>query len=188
MKLALCFSGQPRTFEKSFIQIRDKILNKYDCDIFISTYYYNEEISNKIISLYNPKKINFNNERAVEHINDNYRNNIGLVKMKHFPDLRFEENVSSHKFENDVNSGTYNIDNLFESEGSYVVNRPFVNELFNNNCLCQFYGIYDVSKLCLEYIRNNNTKYDYILRLRMDCYIENDFEIPDVEENQILIN
>lgn len=39
MKLALCFSGETRTFEKCIENINNKLLSKYDCDIFISTYY-----------------------------------------------------------------------------------------------------------------------------------------------------
>jgi len=188
MRLALCFSGHPRTFEKSFSYIKNQFINKYNCDIFISTYNVNETISKKIIDLYNPKKINFNEEREVSKKNDIYINNLDLVKTLNFVDIRFEDNIKFNKIEKDINSGNYTIENFFEINGHNIINKKFENEKLTNNFLGQFFGMYDVSKLCLEYIGSNDVKYDYILRLRLDCFIEHDFEIEALEENQILIN
>jgi hypothetical protein len=56
------------------------------------------------------------------------------------------------------------------------------------NALCQFFGIYDVSKLCKEYILDYKTEYDYILRIRLDNIFYSDFILNELEENEILIN
>lgn len=38
MKVAVCFSGHTRTFEKTSQSIRQHLLDKYDCDVFMHTW------------------------------------------------------------------------------------------------------------------------------------------------------
>lgn len=73
LKVALCISGHLRTFEHNFQSVKDCILTKYDCDVFVHTWDHlgmsyrhhdaklymqeTEKYLNKINSLYNPKKI-----------------------------------------------------------------------------------------------------------------------------------
>jgi len=38
LKVAICISGHLRTFESNFQSLKDNILNKYDCDIFVHTW------------------------------------------------------------------------------------------------------------------------------------------------------
>jgi len=38
MKIAICLSGHLRTFDKTFRSIKEKLLDVYDCDVFISTW------------------------------------------------------------------------------------------------------------------------------------------------------
>jgi hypothetical protein len=70
MKLALCFSGQPRTFKSAYPKIKEHILDKFDCDVFIFTFdkkdsssigllnswrYQDEGTIEEYLSLYKPK-------------------------------------------------------------------------------------------------------------------------------------
>ena len=78
MKIAICISGLPRSYKQGFEELKTHFLDKYECDIYIhswyditSTYetghkfapkvYYNftEEDYQNIIDLYQPKSYNF---------------------------------------------------------------------------------------------------------------------------------
>ena len=39
MKVAVCISGQPRNYKKGFLEIKKWFLDKYDCDVYIHTWY-----------------------------------------------------------------------------------------------------------------------------------------------------
>lgn len=52
MKIALCFSGQARSFQKGFDFYKKNLLSFYNVDVFIHTWAFDE--SEKLIKLYNP--------------------------------------------------------------------------------------------------------------------------------------
>ena len=39
MKVAVCISGQPRNYKKGFLELKKWFLDKYDCDVYIHTWY-----------------------------------------------------------------------------------------------------------------------------------------------------
>jgi len=53
MKIALCFSGQPRSFKEGYKYYKKNLLNKYDVDIFMHTW--TSKYDDAIIKLYKPK-------------------------------------------------------------------------------------------------------------------------------------
>jgi 2-polyprenyl-3-methyl-5-hydroxy-6-metoxy-1,4-benzoquinol methylase len=73
LKVAICISGHLRTFENNYQSLKDNILSKYDCDVFIhtwdilgSSYRFTDsklhllntaKYIEKIESFYNPKKL-----------------------------------------------------------------------------------------------------------------------------------
>lgn len=57
MKIALCFSGQPRGLQTAFEYYKRNLLDVYDVDVFCHTW--NTDLNNKIIELYKPKKYSF---------------------------------------------------------------------------------------------------------------------------------
>lgn len=60
MKIALCLSGQPRSFEKGFEYHKKNLLDHYDVDVFIHTWLdKNEEELQKLCNLYNPEATMF---------------------------------------------------------------------------------------------------------------------------------
>ena len=183
LRIALCFSGHPRTYESCFPHIKKQLLDKYNCDVFISTYNTTENISNDIIKLYNPKKISFNNEHDVNNKNVEYLNKLGNVKTYRLG-VDFDAKVNTDP---DVfNTTNYELKNFFNFDKG--TNDLFVYRTIYDFAIGQFFGIYDSSKLCLEYVNENNIQYDYILRLRLDCCIRKDFKIIELEENEILVN
>lgn len=61
MKIALCFSGQARSFKQGYEYYKKNLLDHYDVDVFIHTWSFDG--SEELIDLYKPKKY---------HIDDPY--------------------------------------------------------------------------------------------------------------------
>ena len=59
MKIALCLSGQPRSFEKGYEYHKKNLLDHYDVDVFIHSWMYSEELLDKIEDLYKPKDMDY---------------------------------------------------------------------------------------------------------------------------------
>jgi hypothetical protein len=177
-KLALCFSGDTRTYNICFESIKTNLLDRFDCDVFISTYETSDEIKNNIINLYNPKKIIFHNKNDITKIVSDYSNS--LVNIKLNPISVFNE----QKVCKVINSN--NPEDYFFNYDKYE--KRFIYGKFSYNALCQFFGIYDVSKLCKEYMLNHDINYDYILRIRFDDKFYSEFVLNELQENEILIN
>ena len=178
MKLALCFSGHPRTYTHCFDSIKKNLLDKYDCDTFLSTYNSTENINDDLIRLYKPKKYIFRNDSDVLKTVNKY-NMDKLDNVKHFLTDPFDVghiNADDNKI--------YNIEEIY----LHYEDKKFVYTKITNNTLCQFFGFFDASKLCLEYMTEHEINYDYILRLRLDDIFYNDFIPYQLKENEILIN
>jgi hypothetical protein len=81
-----------------------------------------------------------------------------------------------------------------ENNVSYENNKYFYDNLnlYNHyirkdicyGAVSQFFGIYKCANLCKDSI----DKYDYVIRLRMDDTITNNFELPELNENEIVVN
>jgi hypothetical protein len=177
LKLAICFSGDTRTYDKCFESIKNNLLDKFDCDVFISSYEVNNDIKNHLLKLYKPKKYIFHDRDAIYNKVLNHSNNLKLTKQL---------NIGVHNLSFKTVENIHNIENLFCNYDKYKHNF-FYNNL-SVHALCQFFGIYGVSMLCQEYMMTNNITYDYILRLRLDDIIYNNFNIYDLKENEMLIN
>jgi hypothetical protein len=59
MKIALCLSGQPRSFEKGYEYHKKNLLDHYDVDVFIHSWMYPEDLLDKIEDLYKPADMNY---------------------------------------------------------------------------------------------------------------------------------
>jgi hypothetical protein len=176
-KLALCFSGDPRTFKDCFENIQKNILDNFDCDVFISTYEVDDEISNTILNLYKPTNYIFRDKNNVNKEVSEYINKLKSIKI--LPCI--PNNFNTHFFKD-----KYDLEDMFFDYDTFKNN--FIYKQIDLNSMCQFFGINDVSKLCQDYILQNNINYDYILRLRLDSRITGSFKINELEENEILVN
>jgi len=148
MKLALCFSGQARTFKRCFENLRKNILSKYECDIFVHTWIYDG---------YNPGVFGF---WCKEYEPDQY--DLGLkedriidgdiFKMYH-PKKIIVESPDRKFFEKKVKKNT-----------------GYKEEFFNS--LMMYYGIYKSNDLKKQYEQERGFKYDCVLRCRFDTQFE----------------
>lgn len=181
-KLALCFSGDPRTYKKCFESIKFNLLDNFDCDIFISTYETTSEIKDDILNLYKPKLFNFHDRNNIIKIGYEYLENledIKLNKTEYFPNTIKETDIDNLEFKNNYEDYFFNYD-TYENKFEYTQ--------LSVNTLCQFFGIFDVSNLCREYMLESKTSYDYILRLRLDDTFRSNFVINELKENELLVN
>jgi hypothetical protein len=178
VKLALCFSGDPRTYNRCFESIKINLLDKFDCDIFVSTYETTSEIKNDILNLYKPKKYNFHDRNNITKIVSEYLENFEGVKTKQTAPFDYKP-VDDIVCTNNYEEYFFNYDKY---ENNFVYCKLCVG------ALCQFFGIFDVSNLCKEYMLDYNTDYDYILRLRLDDTFYSKFVLNELKENELLVN
>ena len=176
-KLALCFSGDARTYNICFESIKRNLLDKFDCDVFISTYQTSDEIKDDIINLYKPKKYIFNDKNNITKDVSIYLNTLEYVKNFATPVYDVKNILENFEY-------TYNTEDYFFNYNQ----KEFTYRNLYLDALCQFFGIYDVSKLCKEYMLDNKIHYDFILRIRLDNKFYSDFRLTELEENEILIN
>lgn len=59
MKIALCFSGQPRAFKAGYEYYKANLLDHHEVDVFIHSW--NSERNDEIVELYKPKAYEFEN-------------------------------------------------------------------------------------------------------------------------------
>lgn len=147
MKLALCFSGQARTFKRCFENLRKNILSKYECDIFIHTWLYdgyNPGVPGYWCKEYKPEQydLGLKEDRII---------NGDIFKMYQPKKIIIESPDR----------------NFFEKQ---IKNNGFDQGFFNS--LMMYYGIYKSNELKKEYEQERGFKYDCVLRCRFDTQFE----------------
>jgi hypothetical protein len=72
MKIAVCISGQPRSFEKGYEYLNKNILDAYNTDIFYHTWNYHDDMKKSIEKLYKPVLCSYDDQFDMDFINRNY--------------------------------------------------------------------------------------------------------------------
>lgn len=121
-KVALCLSGQPRSIDKGFEYHKRNLLNHFDTDVFCHTWGDDVEIKNKIVNLYNPKKLSITvpyTDFQLQMVDDTYTR----IPNQQFPARNtwqmfrsIGESMISWKFFNDY-------DVVVRSRYDYALNR-----------------------------------------------------------------
>jgi hypothetical protein len=157
-KIALLFSGQPRTIKysrnsKSYQSIKYCLLDKYDCDVFCHTWIAPSEI-----------KMNVGPWSDLNSFSCE-GNELEIIKDLYNPKIfEYDEPLDETKikiFKNVANEkAPYNYNSLY-----YSMKRCF--ELFETYC------------------NKNNMKYDVIIRIRFDTIVSRLFNLNDIQNNTI---
>lgn len=146
MKLAINISGHTRErCEATYPTLKAQILDKYDCDVFVSTFIRNGNrrfISNMGESIQSQKMVN------AEYIKRIYSPKILLM----YDELSPEQLQYNQRF-----------NRLQHTENVFI--KP-------ECCFDMFNKLMCMNRKIEEYSRTNNICYDYILRLRPDSRIE----------------
>lgn len=158
MKIALCFSGQPRFVSECSEYIKQNVIRDYDVDVFAHLWF-DEDLQSK------PYKYggdgNWINQRIPQNTIEEFQqiyNPVSIIteKSKKFIDskLHFESSLKRY-WPGAINN---------QLEPDYR-NRTI------NNCLSYFYSLNEVNKLKKLYEYENDFKYDWVVRCRTDSMI-----------------
>lgn len=158
MKIALCFSGQPRFVAECSEYIKANVIRNYDVDVFAHLWF-DDDLQTK------PYKYggdgNWVNQRIKVNAIDEFKqiyNPVSLVveKSKKFNDtaLHFETSLKRY--------WKGSIDNPLDPD---YRNRTI------NNCLSYFYSLHEVNKLKKLHEYEHDFKYDWVIRCRTDSIV-----------------
>lgn len=162
MRIALCFSGQPRFVEEVASSILENVIGYYNVDVFAHLWF-DEDLQTK------PYKYGgagqWKDQRiapdAIEKFKEIYKpKSIIVEKSKKFFDSELSENyypsLKRYKWGS--------IDN--PDEPNFEVRDV-------NNIISYYYSLLKVCTLKKEYEHANDFKYDYVLKIRTDSVIHN---------------
>lgn len=165
MKVAVCLSGQLRTFEKTYESIYNNIISTNSADVFIHSWdtgsheygidkrrvYTNSlDMLDKVVDLYKPKKYLFEKPKDFSnmytlHVTEPWINTIREIT----PDI---DNAEKH--------------------------------IINQTC-GMFYSIYKCNNLKNEYSDECNIHYDAVIRLRFDLNVDYPIHVKDLDLKKI---
>ena len=143
MKVALLLSGLQRNFQPFINNHIEKIIKRYNCDLFVFNLNKN---NNRYIS---EGKISYK-------INDNFDNDISYFQEK------YKEFLKDIYIDND--------NKLFEEFKKKNINIKEENNNFTLNLISQYFKIHSCLNLMEKYEKKNNFKYDIIFRMRLDGF------------------
>ncbi len=156
MKVALLFFGQPRFLEnkKTFQTHCDKIINKYDTDVFCHTWWSLDQNTYETSSW-----SRINNCAADKHsINK-------IVEMYKPKVTRFQESINFNISE----ESNYN---KITKEYEFAFNN-------RNNIMSHLYSLTKVGELLEDFINTTGTKYDFVVVSRLDADV---IRFPNLNE------
>lgn len=158
MKLALCFSGQPRFVKECCHHVLTNVIQDYDVDVFAHLWF-DEDLQKK------PYKFGGSGGWESQRISDNAIDD--FKKIYNPVDILVEPS----KF-----FGDSDLDDDFDlSEAKYwsggLEKEPNFKERQINNCLSYFYSLSEVNRLRKLYEYKNKIKYDYVIRCRTDTQL-----------------
>lgn len=153
MKIALCLSGQPRYLDEGYFFIKKYLLDKYDIDVFVHTWWdetyagkefgntnlqrscrYDSKTIDKINNYYSPKKLKYEKEKDFDF----------------FADELFKQQNKPFDFFTDMNYGGLH---------------PIAPYSF-------YYSLKICNELKCEYEKENGFIYDIVIRTRFDIVLK----------------
>lgn len=182
MKVALCLSGQARTFLKCIQSQKTHIIDRLNPDIFIHTWSF--EGHRKLLGFHNQS---YSVQDHQKYIGDD--NNV-------LPIAELFDSYRPKKIIVDDPDISPFMGMIKKSKRYSVIDDDFM-KLFTNdnrfktfNIIMQHYSNYKSNSLRNEFERQHHIKYDLVIRCRMDLFFEStEFEstLGDVQQNTIFL-
>jgi hypothetical protein len=162
-KIALCFSGGIRNSESSIPSIYKYIINNLKKKYEVDTFFYLTYISdlNNIEQKFKMRKSSFNKDKL----------------LKFFQPKKYE----IIEYNNQLQKKEMNID------GFDCSNVPNLDKKYSYNAVGMFAKIWKCNQFKKKYEEENNFKYDYVFRCRLDYIFLDNLEI-DIDENIQIVN
>lgn len=150
MKVALCFSGQPRGLIKSFDNIKKSLIGVNECDIFAHIWI-DENLRNK------PFRADVPNDILENDLESTIQKKMNPTCITYCKQIIFKK-----KFPDSLNFSCFN---------AIKNNNP------SQNIQSMFYSIYKSNELKKEYEKINRFKYDCVIRCRTDYFFKNTYDL-----------
>lgn len=146
MKVAVCLSGHLRTFDKTHQSVLDQLLNKYNCDVFVSTW------------------TNLGNAFAY-HANykDGADKTDPIISQEKI--IEMYKPISIHM----DNADTEPVSNQLKKDYNEIRTQ---NRAHMAQIMCMLYKIWDCNELKKAQEEKGGFKYDVVVRLRFDVYLK----------------
>lgn len=168
MKIALCFSGQPRFVEECSTSILDNVKQNYDVDVFAHLWF-DEELQTK------PYKWGGDGKWKDQRIEST-----AIEKFKQIYDPIQLVTEKSRKFYDQNLEEDFEISQKAHWRGSIDSKlEPNFKERQINNCLSYFYSLNEVNKMKQLHEFQNKFKYDYVIRCRTDTIVGTKIKFED---------
>ena len=166
MKVAVCLSGQLRTFDKTYNSIIENLVKPNNADVFIHSwdetnistgidksriYACNTNNIDKVLTYFNPQKYVFDKPMDFIEYND-----------LHVSDGWIDTIMKMHN-----------------------MSREDAKQHCIRNTCSMFYSIYKCNELKNTYANENNFEYDYIIRCRFDLKIKKPIYISQFSNNKL---
>lgn len=174
VKIALCFSGQPRFVEEVYPFIKQNVISNYDVDIFAHLWF-DDDLCNK------PYKYggtgNWKNQRIPKNIINIFKDLYSPKKFVVEPSKTFLVSKLSNDYDETLKrykSGAINN----PEEPNYPIRDV-------NNIFSYYYSLNQVCllKKCYEY--ENDFKYDYVIWIRTDSQVHSKIDYSTFDKSTV---
>jgi hypothetical protein len=173
MKIALCFSGQPRFISEVSPFVIDNVIGDCDVDVFAHLWF-DEKLQ---IEPYKYGGENWKDQRILSTAVDDFKKiyNPKLIKVE--PSKRFlNSNLSDNYLPSLKRYKWGAIDN---------VNEPDFSVRDINNITSYYCSLNQVCLLKKEYEYQNNFKYDFVIKMRTDSIVHNQIDYKTFDQNTL---
>lgn len=171
MKIAVCFSGQPRFINECSESIITNLFQNYSVDVFAHLWFDKHLINN-------PYKYGgsgeWQNQRISEKSIDDFSEKYNPISILVEPSCNFYDSYMENDFE--ISQNRY-------WPGS--LNEPDYMKRQIKNTLSNFYSMSEVSRLKNRYEYSKNFKYDWVFRLRTDVFVHDPIELFRYNKNSL---
>lgn len=171
MNIALLLTGFPRYFDRTYPELYNNIISKYNTDIYISTW---DKVNLR------KNTIDNSNDLPIGHRNEKYINT----------DIN---NLISFYNKNLKKISITNFNKYLDNKNTLLLTNNYSNDIFKNNDRAKTHGSFWVERLRDQWyivkngynIIDNPESYDIIIRSRFDIEIKN-FDLV-IENNKLNI-
>lgn len=174
MKIAICFSGQPRFVSECYPGIKSNIIEanrNHDIDVFVHTWF-SDDISEKI--LYHNEFSSFSGEAKIK------KNAVDEIKKLYDPlDLMVEQSINFFPSVNYEGSFTRQEDT---SRRMGVDKSEFIKMRLNSH-YSSLYSIMQSNLLKKKHELKNGFVYDWVLKVRFDNIIKSNIDLSSLDPN-----
>ena len=174
MRIALCFSGQPRFINEVSSSILNNVIGKNNVDVF-AHFWFDATLQKE------PYKYGGDGGWVNQRISES-----AIYDFKRIYDPKLLKIDENKKFKNQ-----YLVDTYQESVERYKrgsINNPLEPDFYRrdiNNVISYYYSLNQVGLLKSEYEYSNDFKYDIVIKMRTDTIVNSQISFDIIEENSL---